>query len=192
MSLGWESGIGRNGGASERMHSFEELGKGELRGGISERDISRVAAVAGGICEHLRPLLTHPDDTLLLHRMGEQLARGQVPQVVIEAIRVVRMTVLQKPDCGFRGIVTGDILRRLVGRTMPQTNSIVERCTAPFRYALTTRAGTQCVAHALQALTEAEPEATVMLLDGISAFDWLMLEGLCRICNKQKERNSQN
>ena len=29
---------------------FEELGKEELRGGISERDISRVAAVAGAMC----------------------------------------------------------------------------------------------------------------------------------------------
>ena len=29
---------------------FEELGKGELRGGTSERDISRVAAVAWALC----------------------------------------------------------------------------------------------------------------------------------------------
>ena len=29
---------------------FEGLGKGELRGGISERDFSRVAAVAGAMC----------------------------------------------------------------------------------------------------------------------------------------------
>ena len=40
------------------------------------------------------------------------------------------------------------------------------------------------MAHALQVLTKAEPEATVMSLDG-SAFDLIsrksMLEGLCRI-----------
>ena len=85
--------------------------------------------------EHLRPLLSHPNDALMLHRMGEQLARGQVPQVVIEAIRVGRMTTLQKPDAGVR-IVAGDILRRLVGRTIAQQiNPIVERCTAPFQYA---------------------------------------------------------
>ena len=49
MSLGWGSGIGRGGTALERDAPFEELDKGELRGGISESDISRVAAVAGAI-----------------------------------------------------------------------------------------------------------------------------------------------
>ena len=47
----------------------------------------------------------------------------------------------------------------------------MERVTAPFQYAMTTRAGTECVAHALQALTEADPTAIVMSLDGVSAFD---------------------
>ena len=75
---------------------------------------------SGMTSEHLRPLLSHPNDVLMLHPMGEELARGQVPQVVIEAIRVGRMTALQKPDGGVRGIVAGDILRRLVGRTIAQ------------------------------------------------------------------------
>ena len=133
---------------------------------------------SGMTSEHLRYLLSHLNDVLMLHRMGKQLARGQVPQVVIEAIRVGRMTALQKLD----GV---DFLRRLVGRTIAQKiNPIVERCTAPFQYALTTRVGIECVAHALQALTEEKPEA-VMSLDGISAFDLIsrksMPEGLCRI-----------
>ena len=56
---------------------------------------------SGMTSEHLRPLLSHPNDTLMLYRMGEQLGRGQVPQVVIEAIRVGRMTALveQQSPC---------------------------------------------------------------------------------------------
>ena len=42
------------------------------------------------------------DDILMLHQMGEQLARGQPS--VWEDDR-------QKPDGGVRGIVAGDILR---------------------------------------------------------------------------------
>ena len=125
---------------------------------------------SGMTSEHLRPLLSHPNDVLMLHRMGEQLARGQVPQVVIEAIRVGRMIALQKPDSGVRGTVAGDILRRLVGSTIAQQiNPIVERCTAPFQYALTTRAGTECVAHALPHRGRARGDSDV--IDGISAFD---------------------
>ena len=139
--------------------------------------------LSGMTSEHLRPLLSKPDDVHLLFRMGEQLARAQVPNVLIDAIRMGRMTALSKPDGGVRGIVVGDIMRRLVGRTTAQQiNPIVERFTAPFQG---TEPGTECVAHALQALTETDPEATVMSLDGISAFDLIsrrsMLEAFCRM-----------
>ena len=45
---------------------------------------------------------------------------------------------------------------------------MVETATSPFQYALSTKAETECIAHALQALTELHPEATT---DGISACD---------------------
>ena len=85
-----------------------------------------------------------------------------------------------------RGIVAGDILRRLVGRTLAQQlGKAVELATSPFQYALPTRAGSECVAHVLQALTARNSEATIMSIDGISAFDLVsrkaMLEGLRRV-----------
>ncbi len=50
---------------------------------------------------------------------------------------------------------------------------------------LSTRAGTECVAHALKALTESDPLATVMSIDGIGAFDLIsrrsMMQGLARL-----------
>ena len=37
--------------------------------------------------------------------------------------------------------------------------------------ALTTRSGCECIAHAVQGLSDADPEATVVSVDGIGAFD---------------------
>ena len=62
-----------------------------------------------------------------------------------------RITALSKPFGGVRGIVSGDIIRRPVARTVAQhLNPEVEKATAPFQFALTTRCGGECVAHAIQ------------------------------------------
>ena len=52
-----------------------------------------------------------------------------------------------------------------------QLGPAVVASTFPFQYAMTTRAGCECVAHALQALSESDPEATIVSIDGVSAFD---------------------
>ena len=74
-------------------------------------------------------------------------------------------------------------LRRLVCKTLArQFAAAFLRATAPFQFALSTRAGTECVAHLIQSLTQANPEATVLSIDGIGAFDLMsrnaMLQGL--------------
>ena len=46
------------------------------------------------------------------------LARASIPEEVLRAIRIGRMTAIQKPTGGVRGIVAGDIIRRLVSRTI--------------------------------------------------------------------------
>ena len=64
------------------------------------------------------------------------------------------------------------MFRRLVARTIAQQlGPAIERATSPFQYALSTRAGTECIAHAIQALTDLDPSATVLSIDGIGAFD---------------------
>ena len=98
-------------------------------------------------------------------------------------IRQGRLTALQKESGGVRGIVAGDVIRRLVGRSMArQLAESVKSATAPVQFALSTKAGCECVAHALHCLTETDPEATVLPIDGISAFDLVsraaMLRGL--------------
>ena len=47
----------------------------------------------------------------------------------------------------------------------------VERATAAFQHALTTRAGCECIAHVLQGITELDLRTTVMCIDGIGACD---------------------
>ena len=54
--------------------------------------------------------------------------------------------------------------------------------TAPFQCALRTRAGCECASHVLQTLTDLDPTATILSLDGVGAFDFVsrnaMLKGL--------------
>ena len=78
------------------------------------------------------------------------------------------------------------MLRRIVARTVvQQIRTVVERATAPFQYVMSTRAGTECVAHALQALSELDPRATIVSIDGVSAFDLIsrraMMEALMEL-----------
>ena len=77
-------------------------------------------------------------------------------------------------------------LRRLVSRTIAQQlGPAVEKATSPHQYAMTTKAGCECIAHVLQSLSESDPHSTVLSVDGVSAFDLIsresMLHGLMRV-----------
>ena len=77
--------------------------------------------------------------------------------------------------------MAGDIIRRLVGRTIAQQLApAVERATALFQYALTTRAGCECIGHVLHSETDASPDSTVFSIDGIGAFDLVSREAMLR------------
>ena len=109
--------------------------------------------------EHLRPLLDLMRDQRLLCKLAEKVARANITPTVIEAIRMGRMTALRKANGGVRGIVVGDVVKRLVARTIAQQlGPQVEAATAPFQYALSTRAGSECVAHVIQGLCEVNPD----------------------------------
>ena len=113
---------------------------------------------------------------------------GERPNEVIRMLRMGRMTALQKPRGGVRGMVAGDIVRRLVSRAMAkQLGEAFEQGTAHIQCALSTRAGCECVSHVLQGLTDLDDRATVMSIDGIGAYDSIsrraMLEGLRSVSN---------
>ena len=139
--------------------------------------------MTGMAAEHLRPLLDPTRDSDLLWELGCSFAQGRVPAEVISLLRLGRIIALQKPSGGIRGVVVGDVFRRLVAHNgAPIEHAAVERATSPFQYALTTRAGVECVAHVVHTLTDLDPGATVLSVDGVGAFDLTsrgaMLQGL--------------
>ena len=121
-----------------------------------------------------RPLLPDVRGLHCCSRSRRELLEVNLPEAVINIIRMGRLTALSKPDGGVRGIVAGDVVRRLVARTMSQQLSpAVERATSPCQYAMTTRAGCECVAHVLQGLTEIDPQVKVTSIDGLGAYDMI-------------------
>ena len=126
---------------------------------------------SGMTADHLQPILESGRDAVAFASFATSLAQGEVPPEALEEIRMGRITALSKPGGGVRGIVVGDILRRLVARTISkQIMKEAEEATAPHQYALSPRVGCECVAHILQASTEDE-NATIVSVDGIGAYD---------------------
>ena len=137
---------------------------------------SRRGAAPGpsGMCaEHLRPLLDRESDVMAITMFANSFARGQIPSDIVQAVRLGRMTALQKPDGGVRGIVVGDYFTRLVSRTLAkQFAQKAEDATSPFQC--------ECVAHMVQAYRV--HSATIVSVDGVGANDLVsrtaMLSGL--------------
>ena len=126
--------------------------------------------------EHLKTLLDESDTTeLLFGACSSSLAQAKVPEEVASVLMGARLTALTKPDGGVRGIATGCSLRRLVAQTLEkQFMAVFEAECAPFQYALSTRAGTDCVGHMLRAATDADPRLTILSVDGIGAYDHIV------------------
>ena len=77
------------------------------------------------------------------------------------------------------------MLRRIVARTVAQQiSTVVERATAPFNMRCPPERE-QSAAHALQVLSELDPRATIVSIDGVRAFDLIsrraMVEALMEL-----------
>ena len=138
---------------------------------------------SGMTTEHLHPLLENDASLVALFRVAVFFSRGQVPPNALEGLKLGRITTLEKPDGGVRGIVVGDVFRRIVARTIAQQiGDQVEKATAPYQFALKTRAGCECVSHTLRTLAEMDEATTILSVDGVGAFDLIsrsaMMQGL--------------
>ena len=141
--------------------------------------------------EHLRPFLDSDHDMSALSDFANSFARWEVLAEIVEVLCVGRMTALRKLDGGVRGIVVGDMFRRLVSRTLAQQFAKRgEDVTSPHQYVLKTRAGCGCVAHLLQSLMDLDEGATVVFVDGVGAFDLVsrnaMLNGLLKMVDGEQ------
>ncbi|CAK9110814.1 Uncharacterized protein MJECL23 [Durusdinium trenchii] len=137
------------------------FGTGDNKKKIAVHSGIRAAAGPSGCTnEHLRILFDIEEDTRLLRRLS-------------------RLVALQKPNGRVRGLVLGDVFRRLVARTLAQQLAArFQAACMPFQYALSTRAGAESLARALRVGTELAPRATVLSVDGVGAYDHAMLAGL--------------
>ena len=136
------------------------------------------AGPSGVTTEHLKSVLSDSRDAERLFSAGLLLAQANVSQEILTALRMGRVTALQKPNGSVRGIVASDVFRRLVARTIAQQlGPAIERATSPFQYALSTRAGTECTAHAIQVSTP-QPLSCRSVASVLSMSCLAMLEGL--------------
>ena len=123
---------------------------------------------SGLTAEHLLPVLDAAVGALF--RVADLLANGFIPPEAHAAIRLGRITALEKPSRGTHGIVVGDFFRRIVARTVAQqVSEDVEKATKPFQSEQSTRAGCECVSHVLQTLLEMDENSTLLSVDGVGA-----------------------
>ena len=105
------------------------------------------AAGPGGCTnEVLRVCLDDAHVLQLLHSAAEDFARGETP--ASRPFFFATMTALRKKDGGVRGIATGSSFRRLVA--IASLDASLSRSVLRFNL-LSTRAGTDCVGHAIRA-----------------------------------------
>ena len=77
--------------------------------------------------------------------------------------------------------VVGGRIRRLAARTMAkQFAEQADGATHPFQYALSTKAGTECVAHIVQALTSMGENAFLLSIDEVGAYDSISRRAMFR------------
>jgi len=148
------------------------LNRDQLFSCLSTARKGRAADLFGTRLEHLRVLLDSGTNWEHFVRMAEAFSKGETPQEVVELMKLGRMTAPKKRDGRARGIVIGCAFRRLVGKTMArQCAGLFQRATAPYQFALQTRAGMDACSLAPWALTDADPDLVVMSLDGVGAYD---------------------
>ena len=126
--------------------------------------------------EHLRVLVDDQDTMDLLFEAATGLAQANLPSSVSAALTTARLTALflsgMEEFEALQPVAHSAVSRR---RTLAkQFAEDFEQECSPFQYALSTRAGTECVAHLLRAATNASLSATVLSVDGIGAYDHVL------------------
>ena len=141
---------------------------------------------SGYTSEVLRLVLDDEGATSQFVAVATRIANAELPPQITQALGLGRIVALQKPNGRVRGIVVGDLFRRLVARCLAQTYAPqIHTACKPHQFALSTRAGTEAIVHALTAATESNPTHTILSVDGIGAYDTIsrasMLQGFLTV-----------
>ena len=167
-----------------------ELDYGRFLSNVRSAPRGKSGGLSGMRNEHLKNLVFSPriEDAKALYYVANSFARAEIPESIRKGLALARMTALDKGCERVRGIAAGDTFRRVVAKTLAQQHaSEFDDACSPFQFALSTRAGTDCVGHGLRELTNQYPDKVVASLDGISAYDHIdraqMLESLAKLPN---------
>ena len=145
---------------------------------------------SGLTAETLRILLDDEDSTNKFVQVAQQLAAANIPPPTATAIGLGRIVALQKPNGRVRGIVIGDILRRVVSRSIAQHFAApIHQACSPHQFALSTRAGTEAIVHGITVATQTDPHLTVLSVDGIGAYDTISRNSMLRGLHAVPEAN---
>ena len=141
---------------------------------------------SGLTAETLRLILDEESITNNFVAVATRLAQANIPPAISAALGLGRLVALSKPNGRVRGIVVGDLLRRVVARSLAQHHAhTFQQACSHHQYALSTRAGSEAVVHAITSLTELEPTSTSRSIDGIGAYDTIarasMLQALAEV-----------
>lgn len=121
----------------------------------------------------------------------QRLARADIPTPTAKALGLGRMVALQKPSGGVRGLVIGDFLRRLVARSIAQQFAATfDNACHPHQFALATRAGSEALLHSLQLSTEADPNLTILSVDGTGAYDHISRNAMLTALHQTPDANA--
>ena len=151
----------------------------------SLREAKRGSApgLSGARAEHYKLWLGHADDVELLTEAANLLPQAEVPYVVAEGVTLTRMTAIRKPGGGVRGMARGDMFRRFVSRALAAA-SVFDQATRPYQFALRTRVGVDALSARRRATLENDARATVVSLDGRSAYDCISRAAfLLKLCD---------
>ena len=141
---------------------------------------------SGLTADALRVVLDDEETSSFFVQVCHRVAQAQLPPSIATALGLGRMIALQKPNGRVRGLVIGDILRRTVSRAIAQHFSQhFHAACSPHQYALSTRAGTGAIVHALTTATQSNPSNTILSIDGVGAYDTIsrrsMLQALAAV-----------
>ena len=119
----------------------------------------------------------------LRNRMGKESQATTVVGVESSEPTCHSFTALRKPTGGVRALLPETFFEDWChAQSFSSSVMFAKHAISPIQYALSTRAGCECIAHAWQALCEQDPNATILSVDGIGAFDRVsrgaMLQGL--------------
>ena len=120
-----------------RTHPVEplELSKDIFGTVLRQSRRGKSASLSGNRNEYLRLCLEEETSFNLLHSAAESLARAEVPDEIVRALALSKLTAMLKPNGAIRGIAAGDAFRRLVTKTIArQKQDIFRHLAAPTKF----------------------------------------------------------